>query len=88
MKGENLNKVLNRVLENYMGIKEQIDSLYSPVAAREFLERILAFHLPLPKRCIVTELGLVGKMRANGDLYRCGQLSARSGEIEKKNILM
>ena len=22
-------------------------------------------------------------MRANGDLYRCGQLSARSGEIEK-----
>ncbi|KXI43955.1 radical SAM protein [Bacillus cereus] len=84
VKGENLNKVLNRVLENYMGIKEQIDSLYSPVAAREFLERILAFHLPLPKRCIVTELGLVGKMRANGDLYRCGQLSARSGEIEKK----
>ncbi|MBM7662275.1 MoaA/NifB/PqqE/SkfB family radical SAM enzyme [Bacillus mesophilus] len=84
--GDTLKMVLDRVLENYLNIKEDINPINSPVAIREYLERVLAFHLPLVKRCTVTELGLVGKVRANGDLYRCGQLSARSYELEEKDL--
>nr|WP_318540270.1 radical SAM protein [Terribacillus saccharophilus] len=84
VKGEQLIKILDKVLENYLYIKNEIDPVSSPIAIREFLERVLAFHLPLVKRCTVTELGLAGKVRANGDIYRCGQISARSYEIEKK----
>jgi MoaA/NifB/PqqE/SkfB family radical SAM enzyme len=81
---QELQKVLNRVVESYRSIKHEINENH-PIAMREYLERVLAFTLPLEKRCTVTELGLSGKLRANGDLYRCGQLSAKSNLIEKRD---
>ncbi|WP_243525739.1 radical SAM protein [Bacillus pseudomycoides] len=78
-----VHKILDRVLKNYLIIKSEINP-HQPIAMREYLERVLAFTLPLEKRCTVTELGLCGKLRANGDLYRCGQLSAKSNIIEKR----
>ncbi|MEL3956458.1 radical SAM protein [Caldifermentibacillus hisashii] len=70
-------RLLDRALECYEEIEPFITK-DNPIAAREFLERVLAYNLPLEKKCTVTELGLTGKLRANGDLYRCGQLSAKS----------
>ena len=80
--------ILDKALKCYEKIEPFI-SEEAPIAAREYLERVLSYNLPLEKRCTVTEMGLTGKLRANGDLYRCGQLSAKSYEInslpDKKN---
>lgn len=79
---EKTRAILDRTLQNYEKIYGKIN-VTSPVAVREFLERVLAYNLHLEKKCTVTELGLVGKLRASGDLYRCGQLSAVPKEKRK-----
>src|SRR5690606_7031222 len=68
-------RVLDATLQSYERIAPHITPA-TPIAARELLERVLVFSIPFDGLCPVTELGLVGKLRANGDLFQCGQLSA------------